>query len=397
MNGWLEEFQDLPFESRRENDGGKERAMKVIALGGAGDMGSRAVRDLAAQEDVSELMIADRDEHAAGALAAELGGNCKSMKVDADSPGDLVRAITGYDVAASAIGPFYKYEYKVAKGAVEAGADYVSICDDYDAAESVFGLDAAARERGVTVLTGLGWTPGLSNVLARKGADRLDEVDEITVYWGGSASDSEGYAVILHTIHIFTGFVPSYREGRTRMVPAGGDREKIRFPQPVGEIYVYNLGHPEPVTIPRFIKARNVILKGGLVEEELNQITRYMAKLRLTSTTARKDYVGKLIKFMGPVLFKLGQPEQPCSAIRVDVTGTKDGGREHYVFGAADHMNNLTGVPLAIGALMLGRGEVKEKGVRAPESSVDPDRFLSELAARGVAAYEGESFETRIN
>ncbi len=371
--------------------------MKVIALGGAGDMGSRAVRDLAAQEEVSELMIADYNEQGAAQLAAELGDKCKSMKVDADSPSDLVRAIEGYDVAASAVGPFYKYEYKVAKGALDAGVDYVSICDDYDAAEAVFRLDAAAREKGVTILTGLGWTPGLSNVLARKGADRLDEVDEITVCWGGSASDSEGYAVILHTVHIFTGFVPSYQEGRTKMVPAGSDREKIKFPQPVGEIYVYNLGHPEPVTIPRFIKARNVILKGGLSEEELNQVARYIARLHLTTTTARKDYVGKLIKFMGPVLFKLGQPEQPCSAIRVDVTGTKGGEREHHVFGAADHMNNLTGVPLAIGAMMLGRGEIKEKGVQAPESCVDPDRFLSELAARDVAVYEGEDFETRIN
>ena len=371
--------------------------MKVIALGGAGDMGSYAVRDLAKQDEVTELMIADYNDEAAGALARELGPKCKSMKVDANNPSELVRAIEGYDVATSAIGPFYKYERKVAKGALDAGVNYVSICDDYDAAQSVFELDEEAKKKKVTILTGLGWTPGLSNVLARKGADLLDDVDEITVCWGGSASDSEGYAVILHTIHIFTGFVPSYQNGRTKMVAAGSDREKIRFPEPVGEIYVYNLGHPEPVTIPRFITARNVILKGGLSEEELNFIARALAKGHLTGTVTLKDYLGKLIKFLGPVLFQLGKPENPCSAIRVDVTGKKGGEWKHFTYGAADHMNALTGLPLSIGALMMGRGQIKQKGVQAPESCIDVDKFLAELGNRDVRVYEGSDFENLIN
>lgn len=371
--------------------------MRVIALGGAGDMCSFAVRDLARQEDVTEIMIADFDSDKASALAKELGAKCKSMKVDANNESELVRAIDGYDVAVSGIGPFYKYEHKVARGALEAGVDYVSICDDYDAAESVLKLDERAKKKGVTILTGLGWTPGISNVLARMGADRLDDVEEIAVAWGGSASDSEGYAVILHTIHIFTGFVPSFQHGRKKMVQAGGDREKVVFPEPVGEMYVYNLGHPEPVTIPRFINVKNVTLKGGLSEEELNQVARYLNKARLTSTTRRKDIMGKTVKALGPLLFKLGQPDKPCSAIRVDVTGMKGGAWQHITYGAADHMNALTGIPLSIGALMLGRGFIAEKGVQAPESCVDPGLFLAELGKRDVKVYEGEGFRDRIN
>lgn len=371
--------------------------MKIIALGGAGDMGSRAVRELAASDEVDELMIADYEEENASLLARELGGKCASMRVDANNGSELARAIEGYDVAVSAIGPFYKYEYKVAKGAVEAGVDYVSICDDYDAAAAVYELDAEAKKKKVTVLTGLGWTPGISNVLALKGAGALDEVDEIAVSWGGSASDSEGYAVILHTIHIFTGFVPSFQNGRVKMVPAGSDREKVLFPEPMGEIYVYHLGHPEPVTIPRYISARTVTLKGGLSEQELNQVARCLAKARLTTTPARKDRIGKLIKALGPVLFKIGKPEKPISAIRVDVTGNKGGKRLHLTYGAADHMNNLTGVPLAIGALMLGRGQITARGVQAPEGCIDEGVFLEELGKRGIKVFEGDHFETEIN
>lgn len=371
--------------------------MRIIALGGAGDMGSRAVKELAREDEVTELMIADYDEEKANMLALEVGSSCKAMKIDANNASELARAIEGYDVAMSAIGPFYKYERKVAQGALEAGVNYISICDDYDAASAVFELDGEAKKKGLTVLTGVGWTPGMSNVMARKGAGLLDEVDEIAVAWGGSASDSEGYAVVLHTIHIFTGFVPSFQNGRWKMVAAGTDKERVLFPEPMGEIYVYHLGHPEPVTIPRFIPAKTVTLKGGLMEQELNEVAIALAKLRLTSTVGRKDYVGKLIKFLAPVLYKLGQPEYPVSAIRVDVTGTKKGKRRHFTYGAADHMNNLTGVPLAIGALMLGRGEIEEKGVQAPENCIEPDRFFAELAARDVKVYEGAKFENVIN
>lgn len=371
--------------------------MRVIALGGAGDMGSRAVRDLAEQEDVEEIMIADYNREAADGLAREIGTRCKSMKVDADDPSELARAIHGYDVAAGAIGPFYKYEYRVAKASVEAGVDYVSICDDYDAAGRVFELDEEARKNDVLVLTGMGWTPGLSNVLARKGADQMDEVEEIAVAWGGSASDSEGYAVILHTVHIFTGFVPSFQNGRTKNVQAGSERERVLFPQPMGEIYVYHLGHPEPVTIPRFIPAMTVTLKGGLCEEELNRIAIWLARLRLTGTDRRKDRMGKIVKSMLPALSRIGKPEKPISAIRVDVTGKKGGEVSSVTYGAADHMNNLTGVPLSIGALMIGRNKIDARGVMAPEGCVNADDFLGELAGRGVKVYEGENFERAVN
>jgi len=371
--------------------------MKVIALGGAGDMGSRAVRELAKEDEVTELLIADYNEEKARGIAMELGEKCKAIKVDANNHASLVDAIKGNDVAMSAIGPFYKYEVKVASAALDAKVNYVSICDDYDAAENVFSLDEKAKKSGITILTGLGWTPGISNVLARVGSDRLDSVDEIAISWGGSASDSEGLAVILHTIHIFTGFVPSFQNGRIKMVQAGSERERIRFPEPMGEIYVYHLGHPEPVTVPRYINAKTVTLKGGLMEDELCTVARLLAKLRLTATDIRKDRVGKITKALGPVLFRIGKPETPISAIRVDVSGIRGKKRETFTFGAAAHMNDLTGIPLAIGALMLGRSLISEKGVNAPEGCVDPEIFLEELGKRGIRVYEGKNFEIALN
>jgi lysine 6-dehydrogenase len=363
--------------------------MKIIVLGGAGDMASRAVRELAAEPEVTAVTVADYSRDAAESLASELGPKVSAVWVDANDHGALVAAIQGHNAAASGIGPFYRYEKAVAQAAIEAGVPYVSLCDDYDAAQAVLRLDDAAKAAGVTVLTGLGWTPGLSNVLARKGAEQFDLVDEINVSWGSSASDSEGYAVILHTLHIFTGLVPSFQKGRLVDLPAGSGRETVLFPPPVGRVTCYHLGHPEPVTLPRFLPGvRTVTLKGGLSEQPLNDLAIWLARLRLTDTPAKKDILGQIIKATLPFLSKLGEAEEPCSAVRVDVGGWVDGIYRQVSYSAAAHMPELTALPLAIGALMLARGEITMPGVVAPEACIEPGPFLADLERRGVAVQD---------
>lgn len=363
--------------------------MRIIVLGGAGDMARRTVRELAAEPDLTAVTVADCDLAAAESLASGLGAKVSAVAVDANDHDALVSAIRGHDAAASGIGPFYRYEVKAARASIEAGVPYVSLCDDYDGAQAVLEMDGAAKSASVTVLTGLGWTPGLSNVLARKGAEQFDLVDEINVAWGSSASDSEGYAVILHTLHIFTGRVPSYRKGRLVDLPAGSDKEVVLFPPPVGRVNCYHLGHPEPVTLPRFVPGvRTVTLKGGMSEQPLNDLAIWLARLRLTDTPAKKDVLGKIIKTTLPFLSKLGEAEEPCSAVRVDVGGWSGDAYRQVSYGAAAHMPELTGLPLAIGTLMLARGDIHLPGVVAPEACIEPDPFIAELEKRGVTVHD---------
>lgn len=368
--------------------------MRVIVLGGAGDMGQRAVRILAGTPEVARLTIADLNLERASALARELGGGprVQAVRVDAADRHSLVAAMQGHQVAASAIGPFYKFEVPVCRAALAAGVDYVSLCDDYDAAREILTLHGEAAAAGRRVITGLGWTPGLSNVLARRGVDLLDRADAVDIAWVGAAADSRGFAVVLHTIHIFTGLVPSFADGRWIEVQAGSGRVKLDFPAPLGTCAVFHVGHPEPVTIPRFIPGlKQVTLRGGLAEPFLNRLGLLIARLGLTSSVRKKDALGRLIYKLLPALERIGPRGLACSGLRVEVRGQRGGRPARVLFGAADHMENLTGIPLAIGALMLARGQVAcPPGVWAPEArgAVDPVLFLQELASHGVRVQE---------
>lgn len=348
-------------------------------------MGRRAAEDLALRSEVTELTIAGTNLAKAKNLAQKLGKKVKALQVDANKPETLIDAMQGQDVVASAIGPFYKYEKVVVEAALEAKVNYVSICDDFDAVKKILPLDERAKELGLSILTGMGWTPGISNILARKGADMLDEVEEINIYWAGSASDATGLAVVLHTIHIFTGEVDSFMGGKKVKIRAGSGKEKVKFLEPIGVVDMYHLGHPEPVTLPIYIPGvKKVTLKGGLSEGLLNKLAIVVARLGLTNTPNKKQAIGNIMKKALPVLEHFGKPAIPMSGIRVDVKGYRNGKKQHIVHQAADHMDNLTGVPMAIGVLMMGQGQITRKGVFAPEVAIDPNHFIEALAERNI-------------
>ena len=367
--------------------------MKVVVLGGAGDMGSEAVRDLVAFTDVERVTIADLNLEAAEKLAQSLGDRRVAVEgVDAASRSDLVRVLRGHDTAAGALGPFYRYEKPIVEAALEAGINYVSICDDHDASDAVLQLDQYARDKGLKILTGLGWTPGLSNMLARKGYDELDRVDSIRVYWAGSAGDSVGFAVILHTIHIFTGMVTSYQNGSHLEIKAGSGKEAVDFPEPLGKVQTYHLGHPEPVTLPRYLEGiKEVTLKGGLAENYLNGLAKLVAALRLTNSDRKKVRLGKILKKAMP-LFPVDK-NRNLSGIRVDIAGEREGRKVNISYAAVDHMCRLTGIPLSIGAYHMAKGDIKRTGVFGPEAegSIDPGLFLQEMEQRGIRVMKSES------
>jgi saccharopine dehydrogenase-like NADP-dependent oxidoreductase len=55
--------------------------------------------------------------------------------------------------------------------------------------------------------------------------------------------------------------------------------------------------------------------------------------------------------------------------------------------GKAAYYKNIA-IPLSIGAQMIGRGDVKVRGVVPPETAIDPDIFFAELGKRGIEVHE---------
>lgn len=201
----------------------------------------------------------------------------------------------------------------------------------------------------------------------------------------GGAQDSQGLAVVKHLFYAITGDVPSYRDGKRIKVPAASGKEMVDFPPPLGKVEVFHSGHPEPLTLPRYLPLRTVTLKGGLTPRWNNRLGEFLVKLGLTSTPQRIDRLSTVIHATEKWL---GAGGIPMSGVRVVAKGQKDGQAKTLTYTACDRMGRLTGIPASIGALMLARGEITQRGVFAPEGVVDTERFFPELARRGIQVQE---------
>jgi saccharopine dehydrogenase (NAD+, L-lysine-forming) len=157
------------------------------------------------------------------------------------------------------------------------------------------------------------------------------------------------------------------------------------------------------VTIPRFIKGvKDVAIRGAFYPELLSEAVTAITQLGLTATEPVKvgevsitprDFITAYAESIEDI-FRIGV--EPCSGTWVEVRGHKGGKPTKYTYRAADRMYKQTGVPASIGAQMLARGDIKTKGVLAPEACIEPEPFFAELAKRDIAVYETEQTTTKL-
>lgn len=375
--------------------------MRALIIGGVGGMGQGVAKYLVWDKDVTNVILAARNPDK-GRLTPKLQQNEKIslVKMDLNDHDAMVAAFKEVDIVINTAGPFYKTAIPVAKAAVEVGKNYIDICDDYEGTEILFNseIDKLAKDAGITVLTGMGSDPGTNNILAKYYADKLDKVDEIYLYWVVSIAELAGTAWD-HSLHMTLGKVPQYIDGKLVQVEGGADMVAEMFLPPLNECRVRYVGHPQPLTLPRYIKGvRNVIIKGALIPHWVDEL---IAEQKATGFlgTETVDIKGtKVTPFdLARELWKTipeGRDNGPqSSGLKVIVKGERDGKKITYAADMAGRMSPGTGLPAAIAALMFINGNITEKGVVAPEGCIDPEIFIKAFIAKGAKIHQSEKIE----
>ena len=157
--------------------------MHMLVLG-AGLQGSACAFDLLQNPEVTEVRLADiRIDHLPEFLGPYSGARLIPTHLDVRDH-EAVRALMREaDAAMSAI-PYY-FNLDLARLAAEAGTHF---CDLGGNTEIVFQqkrLEERARETGCTIVPDCGVAPGMVNVLAQYGIEKLDKVKSVKIYVGG--------------------------------------------------------------------------------------------------------------------------------------------------------------------------------------------------------------------
>lgn len=385
---------------------------RVIVLGGCGTVGSYAVRTLASLGEFSEVVIGDIDADKAHALARHIGsGKVTVRRVDALDQRSVEDAIRDCDVVLNCTGPFYTFVRTILKTAIACRKNYVDVCDDVDVTLEILEMDAEAKRAGVTALVGMGSSPGVTNLMAKFAADHLlDEVESIDIFHAHGGEPVEGEGVIAHRLHCMSIDIPMFLDGCLKYVrffePEGlALQEEVDFYRLGERIRVYPYPHPEQVTIPRYIAVKRVTNKGTVLPERYFELIKDMCRLGLASKEPLDVKGQAVVPYDFTIAYIRAQrerilaetgfgPQRGC--VKVVVEGAKAGRPRRYVFSIASEDQALgegTGIPAALGAVMMHQGAIEAKGVLPPEGCVDPYAFLSLIRTVLQPGKGGTSFE----
>jgi saccharopine dehydrogenase (NAD+, L-lysine-forming) len=383
---------------------------RVTVLGGGGAVGSIATKTLASSGVFSDIVVADINIAAIRKVIKEAeGAKLTAVEFDAESPESIRKAITGSTVVLNCVGPFYKYGSVILKTVIGAGINYVDVCDDFDATEALLAMDEKAKKSGVSALIGMGSSPGVANVLVRFCADSLlDKVETVDIYHAHGGEKVEGAAVVKHRIHSMKMDIPVFLKGKFGSVRLFEDsgralEEEAEF-QNVGTYTVYAYPHPETITLPKYLRGVKRVTNLGLVlPPAYAELIKGMVRLGITDEEPVEVHRQKVIPLEFAVAFILAQRKrlmkqagitEPMGCLKIVVKGYKDGGKDTYIFSMSSRgqgMGEGTGIPAAIGAIIMATGKIKEKGVLPPEACVNPMDLL-ELAKTSVKTAGGKGF-----
>ena len=368
---------------------------KVTVLGGCGAVGSVAAGILASSDLFSDVVVADINIQEANKLVKEIGkGNVSAVQFDAHSNESIKNAIGGSSVVLNCVGPFYEFGPPILKAVIGCGINYVDICDDFDATEKLLAMDEDAKRAGVSALVGMGSSPGLANVLVRFCAESmLDEVEVVDIYHAHGGEDVEGAAVVKHRIHSMEMGIPMFLDGKFTTVKlfdeSGRALEGEADFEDVGRYNVYAYPHPETITLPRFLKGvKRVTNLGTVLPPSYAELIKTMVRSGITTEEAIEVQGQKIIPLEFAVAFIISRRDKllreaglthPMGCLKIVVKGYKDGKKNTYIFSTSSSKQGMgqgTGIPAALGAMLMGSDKIKEKGVLPPEGCVAPMDML---------------------
>lgn len=383
--------------------------MHIVVLGGGGAMGRITVRELAEHPSVTRVTVADLNPQAAQRVVDALPTGrekCQVVACNVKEHDALVALLRGAGAVLNATD--YYFNLEVMRAAAEARVHYADLGGLFHKSREQLALDGLYKEHGLTAIAGIGSTPGITNILARLAAGKLERVERIEVRVGsGDFGPSDAPFAAPYSMRTILDECMKepyvFDAGEWHAVQPLSGQEAIEFPAPVGRATAMYTLHSEvalfPISFrdkgiqhasfkiafpPEFLRKLSFLVSLGLGQTEPVTV-RGLGGVGQVSVAPRDVLVALLAQSAAPAA---AEPAD-CDILRVSVSGSKDGQpielteqmivhpykRWGIAAGDAD-----TGIPLAIAGRMLASGLITQRGVAGAEALIDPLAFLRELA-----------------
>ena len=405
--------------------------MKVLVIG-SGEVGTSSAWDLLRDSEVEIVGIVGRRKSSLDRIRKLLGSDKLKLHVlDVTNATDMKALMQQYDVGIVSL-PDRKTSYRTLETAIDTRFNIVDILEEYHrrpdryeteginiphqmTLEEYGGwLHERAMENEVIVVDGLGFAPGLSNITTGEAIRKMDKAESAIARVGGIPTKEASVKYPLkymitwafeHVLREYMIQVEVIKNGKVVEVPALSDRETFRFAKlgkneelecaitPGMPSYIYtrpqlNEFAEKTIRWPGHYEGIDTLKEFGMLD--LTPVEFSGMKI------VPRDFILSLI---GPKL-KAAEGDTDVCVMQNTVSGTKNGHKmriDYYMWEEADKENGIsamgrvTGFPAAIGAKLVGRGEIEKKGIVAPEDAIEGKvyrNFMDELAKKHITILE---------
>jgi lysine 6-dehydrogenase len=376
--------------------------MRFVVLG-AGLQGSACAFDLLRADGVEKVVLADKDVSRLPEFLAphRSHGRLETVELDAGDHARVAEVLDGAVACLNAL-PYY-FNYDMARLAVEAGAHYADLGGNTEIVRQQLGLNEKARGRGVSVIPDTGLAPGMVNILAAAGIAALDSVESVQIRVGGLPKDPKpplNYQIVYSlegVLDYYTTRSWVLRDGRPTEVEALSEVEAVEFPEPVGTLEAFHtagglstMAWDYEGVIPT-MEYKTLRYPG---HAHIMRAIRDLGLLDTNPVPVKGSEVSPRDLFISVVDSRLRKPDSPdLVALRVEVSGARDGEVSRVRYDLIDYfdeetgvsaMERTTGYSLSITGLMQADGRIGTPGVHTPDRGVPAAVYIDELARRGV-------------
>ena len=379
--------------------------MKILVVG-SGLMGPAAAYNAMSDPQVSQVTLADMSQPQLEAARKKLSGMKGGEKLatavlDLNDQAAAARLMTGFDAIVAALP-----KQAIGAGIRAAMSAKVPLVDlSWPPDPEVPELKRQVESAGALVILGCGVEPGLTEIMARHLAEKLDRVDELLIKCGGipeKPTPPLGYKIVFGgkqmPLRDWDGYC--VESGQLKTARRYGNVERVTFPG-VGECEAWDdtfmpwlldldafkglkVGTQKTVRWPGYAAKVTVLREMGLFREDPIDVDGVQVAPK------------KLLDTLLYPQVKLEEGERDITVFRVETIGEKDGRPRRYKSEMVDRYDTVLGFTSmarttaftgAIVARMIARGDLKARGWLTPEKVVTGplfDRLVHELAGVNI-------------
>lgn len=370
---------------------------------GAGKMGIVLAKDLLDSHPQNKVTLVDisfeKLKHASKIIQSE---RLTPIQRNIEDKNQREEVFKGQNIALCAL--LHRHSLLALETALRIGVHFVDLVGEYTLERLEF--DEEAKRMEITVLSGIGVSPGITNVCVGRAVHILDETDKTFIYVGGNPVQAKpplNYR-ILYAVDSLLNFyekeVTILKNGQVKKVSPLSGVESIQFPIPFSDMECFYTDglHSLIYTMRGIIKdelAEKTVRHRGHVEgiETLKACGLFS---REPICVGGQDVVPReILEAILDSKMRLGE-EKDATLMRIVASGKKSGKPSTHIFEMVDcfdsqknytSMAKTTSFPASIAAQMIVSGKIAQRGVVFPESVFHAELFqpfMDGLKARGV-------------